>query len=78
LHPCRGTLGGMTPDEAKKRIAEIDEAMLSPDFWNDKDMAQALIKERADLIAHADGGDAHDRAKGFGCEPNGKRPGQDL
>lgn len=51
----------MTPDEIKKRIGEIDEAMLSSDFWNDKDVAQVLIKERADLIARADGGDAHDR-----------------
>ncbi len=51
----------MTPEEIKKRIAEIDEAMLSSDFWNDKDTAQSLIKERSDLIQRADGGDAHDR-----------------
>lgn len=51
----------MTPEEIKKRIAEIDEAMLSADFWSDKDAAQSLIKERTDLIARADGGDGHDR-----------------
>lgn len=51
----------MNQDEAKQRVAEIDAAMLEADFWNDKDKAQALIKERADLMALAEGGDAHDR-----------------
>ncbi len=35
--------------------------MLGADFWSDKDKAQALIKERADLLSIAEGGDAHDR-----------------
>lgn len=51
----------MTPDDAKQRIAEIDAAMLDGAFWADKDRAQALIKERADLLAAAEGGDVHDR-----------------
>ena len=51
----------MTPDENKKRIEEIDALMLSADFWADKDRAQAAIKERAELIVRAEGGDTHDR-----------------
>ena len=51
----------MTPDEIKQRIEQIDSSMLEADFWSDKDAAQAAIKERADLIAHAEGGDTHDR-----------------
>ena len=35
--------------------------MAAPDFWTDKDKAQAALKERADLIAAAEGGEAHDR-----------------
>jgi len=51
----------MTQDEAKKRIQEIETAMASPDFWSDKDGAQALIKEMKDLQAVADGVSKHDR-----------------
>lgn len=50
----------MTPDEAKKRIAEIEAAMVLPDFWNDSAKAQAMIKEMKDLAAVAEGGDRHD------------------
>ncbi|MEK7531066.1 MAG: PCRF domain-containing protein [Patescibacteria group bacterium] len=51
----------MTPDDLKARIAEIDALMISSDFWSDKERAQKMIKERADLIAYAEGGDIHDR-----------------
>ncbi len=47
--------------DPKKRIEEIDAAMLEPTFWADKDRAQALLKERAELIARAEGGGAHER-----------------
>lgn len=47
--------------DLKKRIEEIDAAMLEPTFWADKDRAQAVLKERADLLARLEGGDAHER-----------------
>lgn len=47
--------------DPKKRIEEIDAAMLEPTFWADKDRAQAVLKERADLLARLEGGSAHDR-----------------
>lgn len=50
----------MNQDKSKKRIQEIDALMLEADFWADKDRAQAIIKERALLIAAAEGGDVHD------------------
>ncbi len=51
----------MNQEEAKKRVAEIDDAMQGSGFWADKDRAQTLIKERADLLPVAEGGDVHDR-----------------
>lgn len=51
----------MTRDEITERIAAIDAAMLEGSFWADKDKAQAAIKERAELIAQLEGGDAHER-----------------
>lgn len=32
-----------------ERIAEIERAMLAPDFWSDKERAQAMIRELKDL-----------------------------
>lgn len=51
----------MNPEEIKKRIEEIDADMASSDFWSDKDKAQAVLKERAELLATLEGGDAHAR-----------------
>lgn len=51
----------MNQEEAKKRIAEIEEVMANPAFWSDKDKAQALIREMKDLQALAEGGDRHDK-----------------
>jgi peptide chain release factor 2 len=51
----------MTQDEAKKRIAEIEEAMASPAFWNEKEKAQAMIREMKDLQALAEGGGRYDK-----------------
>ena len=50
----------MDKETAKRRIAEIEAAMAQADFWNDKDTAQALIKEMKDLQALAEGGSKHD------------------
>lgn len=43
------------------RIAEIETAMAAPDFWNDKDKAQAILKEYQDLKARAQGGGGYDK-----------------
>lgn len=51
----------MTPDEIKERIEAIDALMAGADFWSDKDKAQATLKERTELLARLEGGDAHDR-----------------
>jgi peptide chain release factor 2 len=50
----------MNQDEAKKRIIEIESAMVSADFWSDKDKAQAMIREMQELRAAAEGRGAHD------------------
>jgi len=54
----------MNSEEAKKRIAEIETAMSAADFWNDKDKAQALIKEMKEVQAVAEGGSKRDRGDG--------------
>ncbi len=43
------------------RIAEIEAAMLAPDFWSNSSAAQALIKELQDLKVEAEGGGKYDR-----------------
>lgn len=54
----------MTLDEKKvameQRIEEIEAAMMLPDFWNDKEDAQRLIKELQDLKAAKDGAGPYD------------------
>lgn len=42
------------------RIAEIEAAMMSADFWSDKDRAQALVRELQDLKSRADGAGPYD------------------
>ena len=42
------------------RIAEIEAAMMSSDFWADKDKAQAMIKELQDLKTVKDGAGPYD------------------
>jgi peptide chain release factor 2 len=51
----------MTPEEMQERVAAIDASMGDPTFWADKERAQTTLKERADLLARIEGGDAHDR-----------------
>lgn len=50
----------MTKDDAKNRVQEIEAAMAAPDFWSDKDRAQALIKELKEVQALAEGGSVLD------------------
>lgn len=51
----------MKPDEVAARIAEIEAAMLRPDFWNDPQKAQAMYKELDALKAQASGKGEYDR-----------------
>jgi peptide chain release factor 2 len=44
------------------RIAEIETAMASPDFWKDPAKAQAMIKELQELKIVAEGGGKYDKA----------------
>lgn len=46
--------------DPKKRIEEIEQAMLQPDFWADSQKAQALIKELQELKTEAEGGSKYD------------------
>lgn len=50
------------PEETQNRIKEIEAAMLQPDFWQDPQGAQALIKELQDLKDQAEGKGKYDRA----------------
>ena len=47
-------------EDIKKRIEEMQEAMQSPDFWNDKQRAQAMIKSLSELKVEAEGGGKYD------------------
>jgi peptide chain release factor 2 len=46
----------------ESRIVEIESAMGQADFWNDKDKAQATLKEYQDLKAKLAGGGAYDKS----------------
>ena len=47
--------------ENQARIADIEAAMIRPDFWNDSQKAQAMIKELQELRDTADGKGKFDR-----------------
>jgi len=51
----------LTKEATEVRTKEIEQAMLAPDFWNDKDKAQALIRELSDLKTEAEGGNKYDK-----------------
>lgn len=51
----------MEKEKIAERIKEIEAAMQQPDFWSNKNEAQALIKELHDLKTEAEGGNAYDR-----------------
>lgn len=38
-----------TPEELKKKLEELEAAMQQPDFWQNKDHAQAIVKEYQEL-----------------------------
>jgi len=49
-----------TKEEIKMRIDEIEAGMLMADFWDDKDKAQAEIKELQTLKTELEGGSKYD------------------
>jgi peptide chain release factor 2 len=53
LPPCRNasTLSGGIFDVAGReaRLAELDERAAAPDFWNDSEQAQRVLRERSEL-----------------------------
>lgn len=52
----------MQKAELEKQIANIEAAMASPDFWNDKEKAQAALKEYQELKQKLAGGDGYDKS----------------
>lgn len=48
-------------EQILKRITEIEAEMARPDFWADKNKAQATIKELGDLQARKDGAGPYDK-----------------
>jgi len=50
------------PPEVDKRIKEIEDAMVRPDFWNDPAKAQAMFKELEDLKNQKEGKGKYDRS----------------
>src|SRR3989344_6367073 len=44
------------------RIADIEKAMAAPDFWSDKEKAQATLKEYQDLKVKLVGGDSYGKS----------------
>ena len=53
----------MNKDAIQKKIADIEAAMASPDFWNDKEKAQASLKEYQDLKAALSGVSSYDKSE---------------
>jgi peptide chain release factor 2 len=51
----------MQKDDIEKKIADIEAAMLAPDFWSDKTKAQATLKEYQDLKAKLAGVGSYDK-----------------
>lgn len=48
-------------EEKKKKLEELEVQMQSSDFWSDKNKAQAIIKEIADLKAEIEGVGKYDK-----------------
>lgn len=53
----------MNEQETVQRIAEIEGAMCSPEFWKDPKRAQELIAELQDLKSVAEGGTPYDKCR---------------
>ena len=47
-------------DKIKERIEQLEQGMLDPNFWSNKDLAQQKIKELADLKAELAGAGKYD------------------
>ncbi len=47
-------------ESIKNKIKELEAQMTSPTFWQDKERAQAIIKEIQDLKIEAEGGNKYD------------------
>lgn len=52
----------MDKSAIEKKIADIEVAMGATEFWNDKDKAQATLKEYQDLKAKLAGGGGYDKS----------------
>ncbi len=52
----------MQKQEIEQKIADIETAMGAADFWQDKDKAQATLKEYQDLKAKLAGGGSYDKS----------------
>jgi len=50
----------MKKEDIQRRIDEIEAGMAMSDFWNDKDKAQADIKELQELKTELEGGSKYD------------------
>ena len=59
---CRFSGGIFDIDGKRRRIAELEARAGEPDFWNDSDKAQAVLKEQARLKATVDGFEAQCKA----------------
>jgi peptide chain release factor 2 len=51
----------MTKEQLQTKITELEAAMYASDFWNDKDRAQAVLREIDELRAKLDGVGKYDR-----------------
>lgn len=47
--------------DIEAQLKQIEEQMAAPDFWNDKDKAQAVVREYQELKARAEGGGGYDQ-----------------
>jgi peptide chain release factor 2 len=52
----------MQKSDIEQKLAEIEAAMGRPDFWSDKDAAQAALKEYQELKAQLAGGGGYDKS----------------
>ena len=51
----------MNKDQIQQKIAELEVQMCAPDFWNDKNNAQAVLKEIDDFKIKLEGGGKYDK-----------------
>ncbi len=58
----RYTHSMQTKEEIGAQIASIETQMASPDFWQNKDMAQEVLKEYQDLKVKLEGGGVYDKS----------------